>query len=93
MFLTLLAVTFLVALGVAALVMRAFTPPIDRILRRIIADEISRGWLQFVRIGGNCMDAPMVLCHCADRLRSRANLRAPARQGRAWDLTLRWTSR
>jgi hypothetical protein len=30
-------------------VIRAFTPPADRILRRIIADDISQGWLQYVR--------------------------------------------
>jgi hypothetical protein len=49
MFLTLLIVTFVVAVVVAALVVRFFTPPLDRILRRIIADEISSGWLQYLR--------------------------------------------
>ena len=49
MFLSLLLVTFLVALGVSLLVIRAFTSPADRILRRIIADDISKGWLQYVR--------------------------------------------
>jgi hypothetical protein len=49
MFLALLAVTFVVALGVSALVVRAFTPPISRILRRIISDDISEGWLQYLR--------------------------------------------
>jgi hypothetical protein len=48
-FLALLAVTFVVALGVSALVVRAFTTPISRILRRIITDDISEGWLQYLR--------------------------------------------
>jgi hypothetical protein len=49
MFLTLLIVTFAVAVAVAAIVVRFFTPPLDRILRRIIADDISTGWLQYLR--------------------------------------------
>lgn len=49
MFLTLLIVTFVVAVVVAALVVHFFTPPLDRILRRIISDEISSGWLQYLR--------------------------------------------
>jgi hypothetical protein len=49
MFLALLGVTFIVALAVAGAVVRAFSPPIARILRRIIADDISEGWLQYVR--------------------------------------------
>jgi hypothetical protein len=49
MFLALLGITFVVALAVAGTVVRAFSPPIARILRRIIADDISAGWLQYVR--------------------------------------------
>lgn len=49
MFLALLAVTFFVALVVAGLVARAFDKPIGRILARIIADDISAGWQQYVR--------------------------------------------
>jgi hypothetical protein len=49
MFLALLGVTFIVALVVSGVVMRAFNPPIARILKRIIADDISEGWLQYVR--------------------------------------------
>ncbi|HKZ74941.1 MAG TPA: hypothetical protein VJ011_12805 [Steroidobacteraceae bacterium] len=49
MFLTLLIVTFVVALVVAAIAVRVFTPPIDRILRRIIGEDISAGWLQYIR--------------------------------------------
>jgi hypothetical protein len=49
MFLVLLAVTFAVALGVSLIVVRAFTQPIDRILKRIISDEISSAWLQYLK--------------------------------------------
>lgn len=49
MFFTLLAVTFLVALGVSALAARAFDRSIGTILSRIIADDISGGWQRFVR--------------------------------------------
>jgi hypothetical protein len=49
MFLALLGVTFVVALAVSGVVMRAFNPPIARILKRIIGDDISEGWLQYVR--------------------------------------------
>lgn len=49
MFLTLLIVTFLVALAVSIVVVLVFTPPLGRILRRIIADDISSGWLQYLR--------------------------------------------
>jgi hypothetical protein len=48
-FLVLLLVTFVVAAAVAALGVRFFTRPIDRILRRIIGDDISGGWLQYIR--------------------------------------------
>ena len=49
MFLTLLLVTFLVALAVSGLVARGFDRPIGSILARIIADDISAGWQRFVR--------------------------------------------
>lgn len=49
MFLALLAVTLLVALAVSAIVVRAFTTPLDRILKRIIADEISSAWLKYLK--------------------------------------------
>lgn len=48
MFLTLLLVTFTVALAVSALVARAFSRPVDRILARIIADEISGAWRRYL---------------------------------------------
>jgi hypothetical protein len=49
MFLTLLVVTLVVAVVVAAVVVHFFTPSLQRILRRIVADEISSGWLQYLR--------------------------------------------
>ncbi len=49
MFLFLLFATFLVALVVSFLVMRLFTKPIDRVLRRIIADEISAAWSKYMK--------------------------------------------
>ena len=49
MFLLLLVVTLLVAAAVAVGVSRAFANPLDAILKRIIADEISSAWLKFMR--------------------------------------------
>lgn len=49
MFLVLLVVTLAIALGVALLVARAFTGPLDSILKRIIADEISAAWLRYLK--------------------------------------------
>ena len=49
MFLLLLAVTFVVALVVSFFVVRLFTSPLDGILRRIIADEISTAWLKYLK--------------------------------------------
>jgi len=49
MFFTLLIVTFGIAFGVSALVARAFTSPIDQILRRIIADDVSLAWLKYLK--------------------------------------------
>lgn len=51
MFLTLLLVTFLISAAVSFLVVLLFTRPIDRILRRIIADEISDAWVKYIRFG------------------------------------------
>lgn len=48
MFLTLLFVTFVVALGVSAAAGAAFARPMDRILKRIISDEISTAWLRYM---------------------------------------------
>ena len=51
MFLTLLLVTFLISICVAFLVVWLFTRPIARILKRIIADEISDAWVKYIRFG------------------------------------------
>jgi large-conductance mechanosensitive channel len=48
MFLTLLLATFVLAVGVSALVAKAFEKPIDGILKRIIADPISKAWLKYL---------------------------------------------
>ena len=49
MFLTLLIVTFVVAVVVSFLVVRLFASPIDNILKRIIADDISSAWLKYMK--------------------------------------------
>jgi hypothetical protein len=49
MFLTLLLVTFIVAFGVSAIVVWMFSIPIQAILKRIIADEISLAWLKYMK--------------------------------------------
>jgi hypothetical protein len=49
MFLTLLLVTLVLALAVSALVARMFTKPLESILNRIIADEISGAWLKYLK--------------------------------------------
>ena len=51
MFLTLLLVTFLISVLVASVVVWLFTRPIDRILRRIVADELSEAWVKYIRFG------------------------------------------
>jgi sensor histidine kinase regulating citrate/malate metabolism len=48
MFLTLLVVTFVVTTMVSLIVARAFAKPIDQILKRIIADEISAAWRRYM---------------------------------------------
>jgi hypothetical protein len=49
MFITLLAITFLISLGVAGIVVVIFAKPIDQILARIISDEISRAWVKYLK--------------------------------------------
>lgn len=49
MFITLLVVSFVLATGVAYGVARYFAKPIDRVLARIIADESSSAWAQYLR--------------------------------------------
>src|SRR2546425_11712734 len=48
MFLALLIVTFIVATVVSIIVAKAFTKPVDQILKRIIADEISAAWRRYL---------------------------------------------
>ncbi|GAA5786212.1 hypothetical protein GCM10007860_33040 [Chitiniphilus shinanonensis] len=49
MFLTLLLVTLVVASVVSLVVALVFSKPIDSILKRIIADEISVAWLKYLK--------------------------------------------
>lgn len=49
MFVTLLIITFLVALGVSGLVILVFAKPVGQILQRIVADDISSAWLTYMR--------------------------------------------
>jgi ABC-type transport system involved in multi-copper enzyme maturation permease subunit len=49
MFLLLLFATFVAALAVSFAVMLLFTKPIDSVLRRIIADEISAAWSKYMK--------------------------------------------
>lgn len=49
MFITLLAVTFLISAAVSSIVVRIFGKPIDGILQRIIADPISQAWVKYVK--------------------------------------------
>lgn len=49
MFLLLLLATFAVALAVSFAVMWLFTKPIDSVLRRIIADQISAAWSKYMK--------------------------------------------
>jgi hypothetical protein len=48
MFLTLLIVTFIVSALVSLIVAGAFAKPVDKILNRIIADEISAAWRRYL---------------------------------------------
>lgn len=49
MFLSILIVTFFVALGTAVVVVYLFNKPVTRILARLIPEEISSGWLKYVK--------------------------------------------
>ncbi len=48
MFITLLFVTFLIALTVSSLVARFFATPIRRILSHIVADDITFAWSKYI---------------------------------------------
>ncbi len=49
MFVTLLAVTFVISLVVSATLVVVFSKPADLILQRILADRISRAWLRYLQ--------------------------------------------
>lgn len=49
MFLTLLLVTFVLALAVSVIVAKSFSAPINNILKRIVTDAISVAWLQYLK--------------------------------------------
>lgn len=49
MFLILLGVTFALALTVSLITAKAFSKPINNILNRIIADDISLAWVKYLK--------------------------------------------
>lgn len=49
MFITLLVVTFIIALAVASIVVHIFNKPIEGILHRLIPDEISHAWAKYLK--------------------------------------------
>ncbi len=49
MFLILLTITSLIALAVCLLVVRLFNQPLARVLRSIVADDISDAWLKYLK--------------------------------------------
>jgi hypothetical protein len=49
MFITLLVVTFVIALSVSAAVAHSFAAPIKRILGQIVADDITFAWTKYLR--------------------------------------------
>jgi len=49
MFITLLAVTFAIAMFVSFIVVRLFNQPLSRILDRIISEEIGIAWLRYLK--------------------------------------------
>ena len=49
MFLTLLVVTFVIALGVSAIVIHMFSASILKILQRIVADELANAWHHYIK--------------------------------------------
>jgi len=49
MFITLLIVTFALAFVVCSIVILFFGKPLDKILARIISDEISKAWLRYLK--------------------------------------------
>jgi hypothetical protein len=48
MFITLLAVTFVISIFVSFVVVRLFRQPIERILQRVVAEGISAAWVRYL---------------------------------------------
>lgn len=48
MFITLLVVNFIIAFAVCLVVARIFQKPIDRILQRLVAEEIYSAWAKYI---------------------------------------------
>ncbi len=49
MFITLLIVTFVIAVVVSSIVVLMFNKPLDNMLARIISDKISKAWLKYLK--------------------------------------------
>ena len=49
MFITLLIITFVISFVVSSIVVLFFNKPLDKILARIISDEISKAWLKYLK--------------------------------------------
>jgi len=50
MIITLLAVTFVIALAVALLLAALFRAPVRAIMRRIVADELGEAWVRYLTL-------------------------------------------
>ena len=49
MFITLLAITFVISAAVSGIVVGIFAKPIDGMLQRIISDPISHAWVKYIK--------------------------------------------
>jgi hypothetical protein len=49
MFMLLMAVVFVIALAVSAIITRFFNKPIKQLLGRIVSDDISRAWARYLQ--------------------------------------------
>jgi hypothetical protein len=49
MFITLLVATFVIAFAVSTIVVLFFSRPLDKILDRIISDQISKAWSKYLK--------------------------------------------
>ncbi len=49
MFIALLAATLVIALAVSAAVVQIFNKPMDRILQRLVPEQISTAWLKYLK--------------------------------------------